>query len=74
MAQRKDEKFILTEDFLGTRYVVKLQEGLRVYRTNGNESIANPVNAWLRIGGVLFFVMGIMGFILERRLYQTSKL
>ena len=30
------------------------------------------MNAWLRISGVFFFIMGIMGFILERRLYKTA--
>jgi transcriptional regulator with XRE-family HTH domain len=74
MAQRKDEKYIMSETFLGTRYVVTTDEGLRVYQADGDETIANPINAWLRIAGVFFFVMGIMGFILERRLYKTAYL
>jgi transcriptional regulator with XRE-family HTH domain len=73
MTKRKDEKYILSEKFLGTRYEVITDEGLRVYRADGEEIIANPINAWLRIAGVLFFVMGIMGFVLERRLYKTAN-
>jgi transcriptional regulator with XRE-family HTH domain len=70
IAQRRDEKFILSEKFLGKNHVVTLPEGLRVYRTDGEKMIARPINAWLRIAGVFFFVLGIMGFILERRLYE----
>mgnify|MGYP000037546386 CR=1 FL=1 len=72
MTQRRDDKFILSEEFLGKIYIVTLPEGSRVYRLDGEKWIANPVNAWLQIAGVFFFVMGIMGFILERRLYKTA--
>lgn len=72
MTQRKDEQFILLEQFLGQSYVVTLPEGLRVYRADGEKTITHPVNAWLRISGVFFFVMGIMGFVLERRLYKVT--
>jgi transcriptional regulator with XRE-family HTH domain len=74
MTQRKDEKFILFENFLGKNHVITLPEGLRVYRADGEKMIARPINAWLRIAGVFFFVLGIMGFILERRLYKTASL
>ncbi|TWX58474.1 helix-turn-helix domain-containing protein [Colwellia hornerae] len=71
MTQRKDEKFILSEKFLGKNYVVTLPKGLRLYRADSEKMIAQPINAWLCIAGVFFFVMGIMGFILERRVYKT---
>ncbi|MBA6338189.1 helix-turn-helix transcriptional regulator [Colwellia sp. BRX8-7] len=70
MTQRKDEKFILSEKFLGKNYVVTLPKGLRLYRADSEKMIAQPINAWLRIAGVFLFVMGIMGFILERRVYK----
>jgi transcriptional regulator with XRE-family HTH domain len=72
MTQRKDELYVLSEKFIGQNYVVTLPKGSRVYRANGEKVIAHPVNAWLRVGGVFFFVMGIMGFILERRLYKVA--
>jgi len=71
MTQRKDEHFLLSEKFLGQSHVVTYSEGLRVYKFQGEKKIAKPMNAWLRIGGVFFFVMGIMGFVLERRFYKT---
>ena len=71
MTQRKDEHFLLSEKFLGQSYVVTYSEGLRVYESRGEKKIARPMNAWLRIAGVFFFVMGIMGFVLERRFYKT---
>jgi len=74
MTQRKDEKYILSEKFLGKNYVKTLPEGSRFYRSDGEKRIANPVNAWLRVSGVFLFFMGIMGFILERRLYKTTSL
>jgi hypothetical protein len=70
MTQRKDEKFILSEKFLGKNYVVTLPEGLRLYRADSEKIIAQPINAWLRIVGVFLFFMGVMGFILERRIYK----
>jgi transcriptional regulator with XRE-family HTH domain len=74
MTQRKDEKYVLSEKFLGENYIVILPEGSRQYSLHREKMIAQHINAWLRIGGVFFFVMGVMGFVLERRLYQTSKL
>jgi transcriptional regulator with XRE-family HTH domain len=71
MTQRKDEVFILSEQFLGQSYVVILPEGSRTYRADGEKTIAQPVNAWLRVTGVFFFVMGLMGFVLERRFFKV---
>ena len=70
MAQRKDEKYVISVKYLGQSYVVNLSKGLRVYSLIGNKHIYNSANAWLQISGVFLFVMGIMGFILERRLYK----
>ena len=74
MTKRIDRKYINSTKFLGKRYVVTLPEGLRVYRADGEKMIARPTNAWLRIAGVFFFIMGMMGFIIERRLYKTASL
>jgi transcriptional regulator with XRE-family HTH domain len=71
MTQRKNEKYILSETFLGQNYVVISPEGLRQYSADGEKTISKPMNAWLRIAGVFFFVMGVMGFVLERRLYKN---
>jgi transcriptional regulator with XRE-family HTH domain len=72
MTQRRDVKYIFSTKFLGQEFVENLPQGLRLYSRGSDQLIANPVNAWLRIGGVFLFVMGIMGFILERRLYKTN--
>ncbi|NQZ21397.1 MAG: helix-turn-helix transcriptional regulator [Colwellia sp.] len=74
MTQRQDMKYILSTQFLGQQFVKSLPEGLRLFSRGSDQMIANPVNAWLRVAGVFFFVMGIMGFILERRLYKTAYL
>jgi transcriptional regulator with XRE-family HTH domain len=74
MTQRRDVKYIFSTQFLGEEFVENLPQGLRLYSRRSSQLIANPVNAWLRIAGVFFFIMGIMGFIIERRLYKTSSL
>jgi transcriptional regulator with XRE-family HTH domain len=74
MTQRKDELYFLSEKFIGQNYVVTLSEGIRAYSFTGEKKIVQPMNAWLRISGVFFFIMGIMGFILERRLYKRAYL
>jgi len=73
MTQRKDEKYILSETYLGKNYVETLPKGLRFYRADGEKRIANPVNAWLRICGIFLIMMGGMGFILERRFYKATS-
>jgi transcriptional regulator with XRE-family HTH domain len=74
MTQRKDELYFLSKKFIGQNYVVTLPEGIRAYSFIGEKRIVQPMNAWLRISGVFFFIMGIMGFVLERRLYKTAYL
>ena len=72
MTKRQDVKYIFSTKFLGQEFVENLPLGKRLYKRGSDEMIAQPVNAWLRIGGVFLFVMGIMGFILERRLYKIA--
>jgi transcriptional regulator with XRE-family HTH domain len=74
MTQRRDMKYIFSTQFLGQEFVESLPPGLRLYSRGGDQLIANPVNAWLSITGVFCFVMGLMGFVLERRFYKTEKI
>jgi len=56
MTQRKDELYFLSDKFIGQNYVVTLSEGIRAYSFIGEKKIVQPMNAWLRISGVFFFV------------------
>jgi hypothetical protein len=70
MTERKSEDSFLSEYYLGSQYIKQLPEGLRLYKTYNKRLITQPMNTWLKIIGVLLMV-GIMGFILERRLYKN---
>ncbi|MFT6990623.1 MAG: hypothetical protein ACJASL_002603, partial [Paraglaciecola sp.] len=36
------------------------------------KELKRQVNAWLQVFGVFLFSAGIMGFVLERRLFKSS--
>jgi hypothetical protein len=36
------------------------------------KQVKREVNAWLQVFGVLLFSAGIMGFVLERRLFKSA--
>jgi len=70
MAQRQDTEYYLTEENLGTQFVMEVKGGTRLFYFDKEELVARPVNAWLQVLGVLLITMGIMGFILERRFFK----
>jgi transcriptional regulator with XRE-family HTH domain len=70
MAKRRDEVILLTFDNLGTMVVRDVPGGKRRFRLDKEETLARSVNAWLQVFGVFLFSAGIMGFVVERRLFK----
>jgi transcriptional regulator with XRE-family HTH domain len=72
MAKRVDEKTISVFVHAGPYFRVDTKEGYRQYRLTRTKEVNRPVNAWLQVFGVFLFSAGIMGFVLERRLFKIS--
>ncbi|MBL4630971.1 MAG: hypothetical protein JKY14_07360 [Paraglaciecola sp.] len=72
IARRTKYDTILLHKNAGPDLTVNVQGGYRYYRFNGKQQIKRRVNAWLQIAGVLMLSAGIMGFVLERRLFKSS--
>lgn len=70
MAMRQDKSQLLEDVNQGAYFVVQVNGGKRLYYFDQNQNVKHAGNAWLMILGVLLFSAGIMGFVLERRLYK----
>lgn len=72
MAKRVDEKVINVFEYAGPFIRVDSKEGYRQYRFTGTKEVKRAINAWLQVLGVFLFSAGIMGFVLERRLFKLN--
>ncbi|TPH13400.1 helix-turn-helix domain-containing protein [Litorilituus lipolyticus] len=72
MAKRTDIKRILTSEDRGGDFETEVTGGRRLFYIDGHggSQVPRPINAWLQIIGVLLFASGIMGFVLERKLFK----
>ncbi len=76
MAQRSDVLIKLIAENKGFSFEEPVTGGSRLFTKSQHDlPIEEPrvINAWLQVFGVLLFVSGIMGFVLERRLFTLSK-
>lgn len=72
MAKRVDEKTISVFAHAGPYFQLNTEDGYRHYRLIREKQVKRPVNAWLQVFGVFLFSAGIMGFVLERRLFKSA--
>ena len=70
MMQRRDEQVIRVGSWLGNEIEKPVEGGMRYYAFDKEISVANPVNAWLQTIAVMIFMIGVMGFVLERKLFK----
>jgi len=70
MTERKNLKHLMLLEFSGDTFVKPEGDERRFYRFSSNLSKPRVINVWLQIIAVLLFSTGIMGFVIERRLYK----
>ena len=72
MAKRRIDDIIMSREYRGPEFAEQVEGGIRVYRLDSSASkkIPRAINAWLQVLGVLLLSSGVMGFILERRLFK----
>jgi hypothetical protein len=72
MANRVNRKTISVFEHAGPYFRINTPGGYRNYRLIKEKELKRQVNAWLQVFGVFLFSAGIMGFVLERRLFKSS--
>ncbi|GAC17567.1 helix-turn-helix domain-containing protein [Paraglaciecola arctica] len=72
MAKRVDAKTISVFKHAGPYFRLDTEGGYRHYRLAREKQVKRAVNAWLQVLGVFLFSAGIIGFVLERRLFKNS--
>lgn len=70
LEKRRDNKTYTSEQDLGEGFMQQVEGGQRWFRFDRKKHIPQIENAWLQIIGVLLFSAGIMGFVLERKLFK----
>lgn len=75
MSQRSHVIVKLISENKGYSFEEKVEGGRRYFRKSKSEvpiQQLRAINAWLQVLGVMLLTSGIMGFVLERRLFKTS--
>jgi transcriptional regulator with XRE-family HTH domain len=72
MEKRVDEKTLAVFEHVGPYIRLETEGGYRQYDLTREKEVKRPINAWLQVFGVLLFSAGIMGFVLERRLFKSA--
>ena len=70
MFRRSDRAFYLSYEHRGPSFEATVPGGRRFYRLIEDKQVPRPINAWLQIVGVLLLSAGVMGFVIERRLFK----
>lgn len=74
MIFRKDNATQITRKYLGESFSQDVVGGQRKFtiRMWHNAGFQSPrlINAWLQTFGIFLFVCGIVGFVIERRLFK----
>ena len=76
MAQRSDILVKLIPENKGYYFEMPVEGGSRLFqRSKHDMPLQQPraINAWLQVLGVLLMISGIMGFVLERRLFKLPR-
>ena len=76
MAQRSDVLIKMTFENKGYSFEEEVEGGSRFFRKTKHEmpqQQPRSINAWLQVLGVFLLASGIMGFVLERRLFTLIK-
>ncbi len=76
MAQRSDVLVKLIPTNKGYYFEEPVTNGRRLFTRSKHGlpiEVPRAINAWLQVLGVLLLASGIMGFVLERRLFKLSK-
>jgi len=67
--QRRLEKYETQPEFIGQSYIEESTEGRRYFTYDSERAIPRTINGVLQFIGILLIVLGLAGFVVERRMY-----
>ena len=70
MTQRTDRQTMILDTNVANYIEQKVEGGSRFYVFKEARRVPQTANTWLQIFGVLLFSCGVMGFVLERKLFK----
>jgi transcriptional regulator with XRE-family HTH domain len=73
MNKRSDKQIITSLIKNGQQFEIEVKGGYRYYYFVKDEQVSRPINAWLKVIGVMLFMAGVMGFVLERKFYRNLR-
>lgn len=68
--RRKDMKVVLLPEFTDSQFEQNVEEGKRVFYFEKELIVTRKINPWLEIIGIFLFVLGALGFVLERKFFK----
>ena len=68
MTKRLDEQYLLLSSYRGDTFNLPVEGGSRTYHLLGDSTQARIENRYLAVGGILFALLGVFGFILEKKI------
>ena len=71
MAQRLDEVYLLSSSYRGNIFNVSVEGGSRTYQLNHTVTMQRVENRYLAVSGLLLFLMGAFGFVLEKKFFRN---
>jgi len=69
--KRMDEVYLLSSSYQGEIFNVPVTGGSRTYRLKGSHGLAREENSYLAFAGLFLLLVGIFGFILEKKMTQN---
>ena len=68
--RRKDTSVIQIANYMGNQFEQASGEGKRIYYLEKELAQPRKINPWLEVIGIFLSVLGVMGFVLERRFFK----
>lgn len=72
MAKRRDQVVVISAAYRGPSFEEAVEGGTRFYKLDKKITLPKPINAWLQILGVFLMLGGVMGFVLEKKLFGNN--
>ena len=66
-----DEVHLLSSSYRGNIFNVSVEGGSRTYQLNHTVTMQRVENRYLAVSGLLLFLMGAFGFVLEKKFFRN---
>ncbi len=70
--QRLSEKYLLSDTYRGNTFSYPVEGGSRTYELKGDLNVVRVENRYISVVGLFLLLVGIFGFILEKRMTRIE--